>query len=107
MGQIDIADGKFVNNVSVALEDLANINVIEKFFVELHLMVKNPETYFSACQSMHAKRVIFHVEAVDDAQRVLSQMEPYDFQKGFAFKFQNVQFIFKIRGYCYRRCFVL
>lgn len=82
--QIDIADGKFVNNTSVTLEDISKIDCIRDFFLEAHLMVKNPEIYFLACRAIKIKRVIFHYEAVDNFKKVLSEAEKFNFQKGIA-----------------------
>lgn len=82
--QIDIADGKFVNNTSVALENISHIKLIDDFSIEAHLMVLAPETYFLQCQKSKIKRVIFHIEAVDDVKKVLLKAEKFNFKKGLA-----------------------
>lgn len=82
--QIDIADGRFVNNQSIALEDISKIDGIKDFSLEAHLMVKHPEAYFSACHAMKIKRVIFHIEAVDNVENILTLAEQFSFQKGLA-----------------------
>ena len=79
---IDIMDGKFVNNVSVSLTDLANIQT--NLFIEAHLMVLNPENYFTDCEQASVQRIIFHIEATSDAQSILQKMAHFDFQKGLA-----------------------
>lgn len=80
--QIDIMDGKFVENTSINLFELGEAS--EYFSLEIHLMVENPAQYFEDCKSIGAKRVIFHVEAVEDARKVLEVMEKYPFQRAIA-----------------------
>ena len=80
--QIDIMDGKFVNNTSIKLTDLEKIKI--PFNLEIHLMVFKPEKYFLDCQKLKAKRVIFHFEAAKNPLKILKEMEKYSFEKGMA-----------------------
>ena len=80
--QIDIMDGKFVDNTSVNLFELGE--ACEYFSLEIHLMVENPEKYFEDCKAIGAKRVIFHLEATEDVSKVLESMEKYPFQRAIA-----------------------
>jgi len=79
--QVDIMDGKFVNNTSVSLDDFFSLELVKNFSmeIEVHLMVKNPVTYFSQCQDNNVKRVIFHCEAGDTAT-ILQEAKKYNFQ---------------------------
>ncbi len=81
--QIDIMDGKFVNNTSITLENISHIKLIDNFSIEAHLMVLNPETYFLQCQKGNVKRVSFHVEA-GNIKNILSEAKKFNFQKGLA-----------------------
>ena len=74
---IDIMDGKFVPNTSINLSQLGE--AAQKFNLEIHLMVQEPEKYFEDCAAIHAKRVICHWEA---NKPNLSGDHP--FQKGIA-----------------------
>ena len=80
--QIDIMDGKFVPSVSINLVQLQEAS--QFFNLEIHLMVKDPEKYLEDCAGVRAKRVIFHVEASENSDMVLEEMQKYDFQKGIA-----------------------
>ena len=80
--QIDIQDGLFVPNSSVELSQLERVS--ESFDYEIHLMVQNPAQYFDACQSVGAKRVIFHIEAALTPERMLQEMARYSFEWGLA-----------------------
>ena len=80
--QIDLMDGKFVNNASVSLKDLSRIKT--KIKLEAHLMVLRPEKLFPDCQKAKIKRVIFHFEAVKNLNEILRTTKKYNFQIGIA-----------------------
>ena len=61
---IDILDGKFVENTSVSLDDIATLETDLKR--EVHLMVKNPLVYLRAANDYGFDRAIIHIEAVED-----------------------------------------
>ena len=84
--QIDIMDGKFVNNISVSLEDIADNNMLKSFSLEAHLMVENPGLYFEQCEKSSIKRVIFQIEGTDDVERDLAEAGRLNLQKGLALK---------------------
>ena len=82
--QIDIMDGKFVQNTSISLENVSLIKIPNGVFLEAHLMVENPVSYFLQCQQANIKRVVFHIEADSDIKNILFKAKSFDFQKGFA-----------------------
>ncbi len=79
---IDIADGTFVKNQSISIFELQE--AYKYFNLEIHLMVKNPERYFEDCDSMGAKRVIFHYEAVSNITETQEKSAHYQFHTGIA-----------------------
>ena len=81
--QIDIMDGKFVDNTSVSLEDVAAAPAAKDFSLEAHLMVEAPKGYFAQCQQAGIKRVIFHAEA-GDMENVFFEAGSYNFRMGVA-----------------------
>ena len=81
---IDIADGKFVANKTLAVSDLAGIQT--SLSLEIHLMVNEPEKYFDDCQKAKAKRVVFQLEAAAKADQVLAKAKEFDFAIGIALK---------------------
>lgn len=56
--QIDVADGVFVKNKTVGIEEIKKINSKSK--IEYHLMVKNPEKYIKAIKN--ADIIAIHCE---------------------------------------------
>lgn len=83
--QVDITDGKFVDNTSVSLEDFFRVKLAESFSmeIEMHLMVLHPQRYFLLCQENNVKRVVFHLEA-GDTENILAEAKKYNFQIGLA-----------------------
>lgn len=61
IAQIDIMDSKFVPSVSITAEDLAKIKT--KLYLEIHLMVMEPEKHFDEFIKAGAKTILFHYEA--------------------------------------------
>jgi len=86
--QLDIADGKLVKNNTVDLKKIVEKkHLFDPLFLEVHLMVDGPIEYFSDCQKLNAKRVIFHYEAfknIDYLIKTINQGKKFDFEIGVA-----------------------
>lgn len=80
--QIDFMDGQFVDNDSVSVLTLTEVQTKAK--LEAHLMVEKPENYFADCAEAGIKRVIFHIEACRDIENILKKAARYDFEIGVA-----------------------
>ena len=69
--QIDITDGKFVPTETVInLEDLRYFT--EKANVEFHLMINRPEKIIGEWVRLDPKRIIVHIEAIEDMNELLN-----------------------------------
>ena len=80
--QIDIMDGRFVNNHSISLEDLKQAQI--KSNLEAHLMVLSPEKYLSQAKMANIKRVIFHFEATKNILAILKKIAELGLKTGLA-----------------------
>ena len=81
--QIDITDGKFVpTKTSMELEDLKYFT--ERANVEFHLMVYKPEETINEWAWLGPKRVIVHIEAVEDMNRLLNICREKEIEVGVA-----------------------
>ena len=80
--QVDIMDGQFVPSKSVGWQEIKAAK--PKFDWEAHLMVKEPESYFSGFKSARARRVIFHFEAVDDPNATVDAARKLNLDVGMA-----------------------
>lgn len=78
--QIDIADGKFVDNTTIRLEELQQITTTMP--LEIHLMVQNPREQFALCQELKAYRVFWHYEADSDIDGAVKFARQFSFKKG-------------------------
>ena len=76
--QIDIADGEFVDNKTVTLEEIENLK--EDKIYEIHLMVSNPLEYLEECQRLKIKRAAFHSEIKSDVEEVINKIKKYNFE---------------------------
>lgn len=79
--QIDIMDGKFVSNRTLAISDVPRSSLR----YEMHLMVKEPLKYVDECKG--AKMVIFHLEACKnnkDVQKLISAVKKKRIKVGIA-----------------------
>ncbi|MDO8654881.1 MAG: ribulose-phosphate 3-epimerase [bacterium] len=79
---IDVMDGLFVPETSAPLSALEKLE--DGFDYEVHLMVRDPASYFALCQQVRAKRVVFHIEGVKDPEGVFREMQKYSFERGIA-----------------------
>ena len=68
--QIDITDGKFVpTKTNIGLEDLRYFT--ERVNVEFHLMINRPEEVISEWARVGSKRIIVHIEAIENMDKLL------------------------------------
>ena len=82
--QIDIMDGEFVDNKS--FEDTDRINEIENLpDLELHLMVNHPLAEMEKWTNVkNIKKIIFHLESLDDPLSVIDAIHGRCSQTGIA-----------------------
>ena len=81
--QIDITDGKFVPTETVInLEDLRYFT--EKANVEFHLMINRPEKIIGEWVRLDPKRIIVHIEAIEDMNELLNVCREKEIEVGLA-----------------------
>ncbi len=82
--QLDIMDGVFVNNQSFPeREEVNHLNL--PFGLELHLMVNNPLEEIKSWSNVHGlKRIIFHIESLDDPAEVIAKIRELGHEVGIA-----------------------
>ena len=80
--QVDIMDGEFVPSKSIGWQAVKAAKL--PFDWEAHLMVKEPETYFSGFKAARARRVIFHFEAASDPCAVIETARKLGLDVGMA-----------------------
>lgn len=66
MLHLDIMDGHFVPNISFGPAIVKTINSLTDNFLDVHLMLFEPEKYFEAFQEAGADAITFHIEVHPD-----------------------------------------
>ena len=66
MLHLDIMDGHFVPNISFGPAIVKTINNLTDTFLDVHLMLFEPEKYFEAFQKAGADAITFHIEVHPD-----------------------------------------
>lgn len=81
--QIDIADGVFVPNKTVAVEEIIDSasEALAKLAIEWHLMVVNPLENLPIKPST----IIFHYEAINDSKKTIDAIKKSGHKVGIAF----------------------
>lgn len=79
--QIDVMDGKFVNNTTFAdTQEIERMNLPMEF--EVHLMVEDPEAHLDAWSVAGCKRALVHAESVEDLADALKSVHAYGMEPG-------------------------
>ena len=79
--QIDVMDGKFVDNVSWADPDRLQKMPLPMEF-EVHLMVRDPIDRLDAWSLAGCRRALVHAESVEDLAEALRQVKSYGMEAG-------------------------
>lgn len=80
--QIDVMDGKFVNNISFKEREEIN-QISQKFDFELHLMVEHPINEIETWKKVSSiKKVLIPVEGKDDIQKAIKLARDLDWSVG-------------------------
>ena len=80
--QIDIMDGQFVLNISFGWDTVAAIRPLTDMFLDVHLMIVQPERYIEAFAKAGADRLIVHQETCTHLHRVLSSIKELNIEAG-------------------------
>ena len=75
---IDVMDGHFVPNISIGIPVVKSIKCVTNLFLDVHLMIENPEKYIDDFIQAGADLITFHIEAAsnnafDIIQKIKSQ----------------------------------
>ncbi len=79
---IDVMDGHFVPSLSFAFPIIRSIRKLSSQVFDVHLMITDPERYIPEFVDSGADRITFHMEAVEDAGRVIDQIHSLGCQAG-------------------------
>lgn len=82
----DVMDGKFVPNTSFSLDDLLLMRKETKLFLDVHLMIGNPEKYFLDYVKNGADLVTVHYEATNELSSLIANIKKAGVKVGVSIK---------------------
>lgn len=84
---IDVMDGHFVPNISIGVPVVKSIRKKTNMFLDVHLMIENPEKYIEAFAKAGADLITFHYEACrDNVQDVIKLIKSFGKKVGISIK---------------------
>ncbi len=79
---LDIMDGHFVPNISFGSGIVKTINKLSDTFLDVHLMLSEPEKYFEAFRKAGADAITFHIEVHPNPSELLKQVKAMGLKAG-------------------------
>ena len=86
---IDVMDGHFVPNITIGVPVVKSIRKKTDIFLDVHLMIENPEKYIKAFAQAGADLITFHYEAANDPLTVISLIKECGKKAGISIKPQT------------------
>lgn len=83
---LDVMDGQFVPNISFGPALIESIRKENDFFFDTHLMIKNPQQYFSKFIQAGSDCITFHLEAVDNPLELIEELHNKNVKAGISIK---------------------
>ena len=80
--QIDVMDGRFVPNINFGPGVVSAIRPITKMFLDVHLMIVEPEKYIEDFVKAGADQIIVHQETCPHLHRTLQSIREYGIKSG-------------------------
>ncbi len=83
---IDVMDGHFVPNLTIGPVVLKSIRPQTDLFLDVHLMVTNPEELVEPFVKAGADNITFHIEAIDSPIKLIELIRSFNKQVGISIK---------------------
>jgi ribulose-phosphate 3-epimerase len=74
MVHLDVMDGHFVPNITIGPPVVAKLRKYSNLVFDAHLMISEPAEYAKAFVDAGADHITFHIEAVDEPQKLITQL---------------------------------
>lgn len=81
---IDVMDGVFVPNISFGMPIISNIRKHTKKFLDVHLMITQPDRYISEFVKCGADMITIHFEACNHLHRTINSIKEHKIKSGVA-----------------------
>ena len=84
---LDVMDGHFVPNISIGVPVVKSVRKKTKMFLDIHLMIENPEKYIEAFAHAGADLITFHYEACpNNVEKVIDLIKSFGKKVGLSIK---------------------
>ncbi|GAB3075167.1 ribulose-phosphate 3-epimerase [Corynebacterium aquatimens] len=83
---VDIMDGHFVPNLSFGPDVTRAVNRVTDQFLDIHMMIEEPERWFETYIDAGGDRLVFHIEASKDHVEAAKKLHDLGVEAGFAIK---------------------
>ncbi|MBR1754003.1 ribulose-phosphate 3-epimerase [bacterium] len=83
---VDVMDGHFVPNISIGIPVVKSIRKVTEMFLDVHLMIENPDKYVNRFIDAGADLVTFHYEATEDVEFVINLIRQKGAKVGISIK---------------------
>ena len=83
---VDVMDGVFVPNISIGLPVLQSIRKVTDMFLDVHLMMDNPEKYLDVFAGAGAWGITIHAEIPGDVAGMLRHIRALGLSEGLSVK---------------------
>lgn len=80
----DVMDGVFVPSLSFGFPVLKCVRAFTKLFLDVHLMITEPERYIEEFAKLGADMITFHYEATRDVKNVIDMIHGFGVKCGIA-----------------------
>ncbi len=81
---LDIMDGRFVPNISFGMPIIKNIRKITSKFLDVHLMIVDPEKYITEFANCGSNMITVHYEACNHLHRTIQSIKDLGVKAGVA-----------------------
>ena len=68
----DVMDGHFVPNISFGYSILEDVSKVTNLFLDVHLMISEPQKYVNEFIKSGANLIVFHIEAMENKEDTLA-----------------------------------
>ncbi|HOK52998.1 MAG TPA: ribulose-phosphate 3-epimerase [Armatimonadota bacterium] len=82
--QIDVMDGHFVSNITFGPDTVRAMRLVSHKFLDVHLMITNPERYLEVFTDAGADRLVVHIEGCLNIHHVLQSIRDLGVEAGVA-----------------------
>jgi ribulose-phosphate 3-epimerase len=83
---VDVMDNQFVPNLTIGPLVVKSLRPKTKKFIDVHMMVIDPEKLVESFAKAGADNITFHIEATDDPNRIIDSIKSYGCKVGISLK---------------------